>query len=48
MFFGTVCTSTRLKKGTNGKESKEDFEEGATWIVLMGRFYIAGNDMRTR
>jgi hypothetical protein len=34
-----------LKKGANCEEGEEDFEDGATWIVLVGRFHIAGDYM---
>jgi len=36
VLFTIVCASTRLQKGANGKEGKEDFEDGATWVVLVG------------
>lgn len=47
VFFAIICASTRLQKGADGEEGKEDFEDGATGIVLVGRFHIAGDDMRT-
>jgi hypothetical protein len=45
MLFASVCASTRLQKNANGEKGQEDFEDGATGIVLVGRFYIAGDYM---
>jgi hypothetical protein len=48
MFFTVVCAGARLKKSANGEESKENFQDGATGIVLMRRFDVASDDMRSR
>jgi hypothetical protein len=48
VLFAIVGTSTRLQKGTNGEEGKKDFKDGATGIILVGGFYVAGDDMRAR
>ena len=47
MFFAIICTSSGLELGTNGEEGQEDFEDGATWVVLVGGFDVAGDDMGT-
>ena len=47
MFFSIVCASAGLKQSANGEEGEEDFEDRATWVVLMGRFDVASDDMRT-
>jgi len=48
VLFTVVCASTGLKKGANGKEGQEDFEDCATGIVLVGRLDIASDDMGSR
>ena len=45
VFFGVVCAGTRLKKGTNGEEGQEYFEDCATRVVLVGRLDVASDDM---
>ncbi len=47
VLFTVVC-ARGLKKGANGKEGQQDFEDCATGIVLVGRLDIASDDIGSR
>jgi len=42
-----VRASAGLKECANGEEGEKDFEDCATWVVLMGGLDVASDDMRT-
>ena len=47
MLFSIVRASAGLKECANGEEGEEDFEDCATWVVLMGGLDVASDDKRT-
>jgi hypothetical protein len=47
VLFAVICAGAGLKKGPNGEECQENFEDSATRVVLVGRLYVASYNIGT-